>query len=490
MEQDLMRHDLLLVLPEMTLFGLACLTLLFGSFGRHGTADGICAVRAWWLSQISLAATAGLVIASFGGAVDFAFSGSHIQDFLAGMLKLLICLACMVVFLYSRDYFRKHGLVKGEYYVLGLFAALGMLIMVSAHSLLSVYLGLELLSLSMYAMVAMHRDSHTATEAAMKYFVLGAIASGMLLYGMSILYGMTGSLQLAEISQSLSWCCDSKGVPWILLGMIFVIAGIAFKLGLAPFHTWLPDVYHGAPTAVTLFISSAPKLAAFAILIRLLVDGMSPLLHDWQGVLAALAVLSMAIGNIIAIAQSSIKRMLAYSAIAHAGFILLGVIAGTPDGYAGALFYMVIYVLMNMGAFGMLILLGKQGEKEVDALDECKGLAERSPWFAFLLLCLMFSMAGIPPFAGFWAKWFVLTELVADGQIVLAVAAVCFSVIGAYYYLRVVKLMYFDSPVAAGQTVSGTRALRFALSVNGLAVLALGLMPGGLMQLCLRALGG
>lgn len=318
----------------------------------------------------------------------------------------------------------------------------------------------------------------------MKYFVLGALASGILLYGISMIYGLTGSLQLAEISAAI----DAAGADraYLVYGMIFLIIGIAFKLGAAPFHMWAPDVYQGAPTSVTLFISSAPKLAAFAMAMRVLVDGLLPLQGDWQMILLILALLSMATGNIIAIVQDNIKRMLAYSTIAHAGFLLLGLAAGTTPGFAGSLFYSVSYALMSMGAFGMIILLGRQGF-EADGLADFKGLARQSPWFAFMMLCLMFSMAGVPPFLGFWAKWFVLKELVAAGYVAVAAGAVIFSIIGAYYYLRVVKLMYFDQPDRT-PPITASRPMRLVLSLNGVAILLLGLLPNVLLNLCLLAL--
>jgi len=355
--------------------------------------------------------------------------------------------------------------------------------MVSAHSLLTVYLGLELLSLALYAMVAMQRDSQSASEAAMKYFVLGALASGMLLYGISILYGVTGTLEFNQLTQQIT---EHDGQHLLLVyGLVFIIVGIAFKLGAVPFHMWIPDVYHGAPTAVTLFIASMPKIAAFAMAIRLLVDGMQPLLVEWQQILIILSVLSMAAGNIIAIAQANLKRMLAYSTIAHIGYLLLGIVAGTHTGFAAAMFYIITYAVMSAGAFGMIIYQSRKGF-ESDNLDDFKGLADKSPWYAFIMLILMFSMAGVPPFLGFWAKWFVFLELIAVGQVWLAVLAIVFSIIGAYYYLRVVKLMYFDKPESMVASKS-TRTMRLVLSLNGLVLLIIGLAPGTLMSMCLNA---
>lgn len=476
-----MNIDLIIALPEITLFALACLVLIIDAFGKDPLH-----LWAYRLTQASLLATLGLVLYYFPESPAIAFHGGFISDAMSATLKIFICAISFVVFLYSHEYLKEHRCLKGEYFVLGLFAVLGMMIMASAYSLLSVYLGLELMSLSLYAMVALRRDSGSASEAAMKYFVLGALASGMLLYGMSMIYGLTGSLQLMTIADRIN--VDSVNKLYLVYGTIFLIIGIAFKLGAAPFHMWVPDVYQGAPTAVTLFISSAPKLAAFAMAIRLLADGLLPLIEDWRSILTALAVLSMAVGNITAIAQSNIKRMLAYSTIAHVGFLLLGFIAGTTNGFAGAMFYSISYALMSVGAFGIIILLGRYGF-EAELLNDYKGLYVRSPWFAFIMLCFMFSMAGVPPFLGFWSKWFVLKELVASGFVALAAVAVLFSIIGVYYYLRIVKLMYFDKQESM-IAIKASRQMRFVLSVNGLTILILGLAPGVLMSLCLLALAG
>lgn len=476
-----MNADLIIVIPEITLFTLACLVLIVDAFNKDPLH-----LLTYWITQATLLVTLALVLYYYPDNALIAFHGSFISDSMSTVLKAFMCGITFVVFLYSHEYLKEHKFLKGEYFVLGLFAVLGMMIMASAYSLLSVYLGLELLSLSLYAMVAMQRDSKTASEAAMKYFVLGALASGMLLYGISIIYGLTGYLQLANIADMIN--VDSANRHYLVYGMIFIIIGIAFKLGAAPFHMWLPDVYHGAPTSVTLFISTAPKIAAFAMAMRILVDGLLPLLADWQSILMILAVLSMATGNIIAIAQTNIKRMLAYSTIAHVGFLLLGLIAGTASGFAGSMFYIISYALMSMGAFGMIILLGRYGF-EADMLDDFKGLSERSPWFAFVMLCFMFSMAGAPPFLGFWSKWFVLKELVASGFAELAVIAVMFSIIGAYYYLRIIKLMYFDKPDSM-TAIKASKQMRMVLSVNGLLILLLGIAPNMLMSLCLVALSG
>ncbi|MEQ8290421.1 MAG: NADH-quinone oxidoreductase subunit NuoN [Gammaproteobacteria bacterium] len=476
-----MSAELALAIPEITLLLLACLVLIVDAFSNDPDHK-----LSYWLTQASLLLTLSLVLSVNPPVTQVIFDNSFISDSMSTILKAFICGITFVVFLYSFEYLKENKLVKGEYFVLGLFAVLGMMIMASAYSLLSVYLGLELLSLSLYAMVAMNRESPAASEAAMKYFVLGALASGMLLYGISMIYGLTGTIQLSAIADAIA--SDSINKSFLVFGMIFMIIGIAFKLGAAPFHMWVPDVYQGAPTSVTLFISTAPKLAAFAMAMRILVDGLYPLVEDWQAILTILAVLSMAVGNIIAISQSNIKRMLAYSTIAHVGYLFLGLIAGTQAGFAGAMFYIISYAMMSMGAFGMIILLGRFNF-EAENLEDFKGLSERSPWFAFIMMCLMFSMAGIPPFLGFWSKWFVLKELVASGFVALAAVAVVFSIIGAYYYLRIIKLMYFDKPESM-TAIKASKQMRVVLTANGLLILLLGLLPDSLMQICIAALTG
>ena len=476
--------EILFVLPELALLGLACLTLLCDVFSHNPNRQ-----LTYWLAQVSLLVVAGLALYLYPAGTVAVFHQHYLLDPLSVALKVTVCVGSLLVFAYSYHYFRQRELLQGEYFVLGLFAVLGILVMISAHSLLTVYLGLELMSLALYAMVAVNRESGTAAEAAMKYFVLGALASGLLLYGISIVYGVSGTLVLPELAAYLE--AESDNRIMFLFGLVFIIVGIAFKLGAAPFHSWVPDVYEGSPTAVTLFLATAPKVAAFAMAIRLLVDGMLPLHLDWQGMLIILALLSMAVGNIVAIVQTNIKRMLAYSAIAHAGFLILGILPGLyPEqgaSYAGALFYVIAYVIMSLGAFGFIVLIGRK-DYEADRLDDFKGLADASPWFALVMLLFMFSLAGVPPFLGFWAKWYVLKEVVASGYIWLAVLAVLFSVIGAYYYLRIIKLMYFDQAEIA-PTLSAATGLRVLVSVNGLAVLALGFAPGGLMEICNRVVG-
>ncbi len=478
---ELMMPDFVLAVPEMFLLGMTCLILMVDVYVPERYRP-----LTYHLSQATLVVTMVLSIALFPRLPSVTFYGTFVSDGMSVVLKVFILLVTYFVFFYSRAYLQERNLFKGEYFVLGLFAVLGMMVLVSAHSLLTVYLGLELLSLCLYSLVALNRDSITASEAAMKYFVLGALASGMLLYGMSLIYGATSTLNLDEIS---SFIAVYQGENMILtLGLVFVLVGIAFKLGAVPFHMWVPDVYEGAPTSVTLFIASAPKIAAFGMLMRLLVDGLPGLQEDWSGMLTILAILSMGIGNVVAIAQTNLKRMLAYSTIAHVGFLFLGIIAGTASGYAASMFYIITYAFMSMGAFGMIVWLGQAGY-EADRLEDFKGLNERNPWFAFLMMVLMLSMAGAPPFVGFWAKWSVLREVIASGSTWIAVVAVAFAVIGLFYYLRVVRLMYFEK--AEDQTpVASTSEMRVMVSTNALAILALGVYPGGLLALCAAALSG
>jgi len=396
----------------------------------------------------------------------------------------MIYLSTSLMLIYTRTYITLRGMFRGEFYALVLFAVAGMMIMVSGQHFLTLYMGLELLSLCLYALVAMDRDNARAAEAAMKYFVLGALASGMLLYGMSMLYGATGSLNISEVASSLLNGVQNR--PVLVLGLVFIVAGLAFKLGAVPFQMWVPDVYEGSPTAVTLFIGSVTKLAAFALVIRLLVQGLFVLAIDWQGMLIIMAVLSIVIGNITAIAQTSLKRMLAYSTISHVGFLLYGIMSAGINGFASAMFYIVSYVLMTLAGFGIILLLSRKGF-EADQLNDLKGLNQRSPWYAFLMLITMFSMAGVPPTLGFYAKFAVLQAALQAGMIWLVVFAVLMAVIGAFYYLRIVKLMYFDEPKDKA-AIKSTPEMRWALSLNALALLGLGLMPQSLMNLCAYAI--
>ncbi|MEE2982466.1 MAG: NADH-quinone oxidoreductase subunit NuoN [Pseudomonadota bacterium] len=471
--------EILTVLPEMTLTGFACLVLLVDVFRGARSA-----AVTFWAAVISVLVVLVEIALWFPEHTMNAFSGTFRLDAMSAVLKAFLMVIVLLAFFYAREYFSRRERPMTEFYILGLFATIGMMVLISAHSLLTVYLGLELMSLSLYAMVAMDRDSIPASEAAMKYFVLGALASGMLLYGMSMLYGVAETLDLGVLSERTVAAEDRL---MFTFGLVFVLIGIAFKLGVAPFHMWVPDVYQGAPTPVTLFIGSATKLAAFAMAIRLLADGLGSLADDWRLMLILLAVTSIALGNIVAIVQTNLKRMLAYSTIAHMGFLLLGILAANSIGYAASMFYVIVYALMSMGAFGCIILLAS-ATNESDQLQDFAGLARRSPWLAFLMMVLMFSLAGVPPFAGFWAKWFVLKEVISAGYAWLAAVAVFFSIIGAYYYLRVVKLMYFDEPDAEVDAIHATEDVRLIFSVNGITILLLGLLPGTLMSVCVSAM--
>ena len=432
------------------------------------------------LVQLTLLGCSLITVSTHQDGIAHLFNHMFVDDLMSDVLKLLTYLSVSMMLVYSRSYLMARGLFTGEFLALALFATLGMMVMISASNFVTLYLGLELLSLSLYAMVALQRDSAVATESAMKYFILGAMASGFLLYGMSMLYGATGSLDVNRIAQVILHGAANKQL--LVFGLAFIVAGLAFKLGAVPFHMWVPDVYHGAPTAMTMFIGSAPKLAAFAFVMRLLVEALQPLMIDWSGMLMILAVLSMAVGNITAIAQTNLKRMLAYSSIAHMGFLLVGVLSGTVEGYGSSMFYAIVYVLMSLGGFGMIMLLSREGF-EADTLNDFKGLSQRSPWLAFMMLLLMFSMAGVPPTVGFYAKLSVLNSAVTTGHIPLVVMAVMFSLIGAFYYLRIVKLMYFDAP-ESHEKIYIQPDSSLLISINGVAVLALGIMPNTLMSVC------
>ncbi|MCW5575683.1 MAG: NADH-quinone oxidoreductase subunit NuoN [Burkholderiales bacterium] len=466
--------------PELFLLVMACAILIADLFISDDNR-----IVTYGLTQMTLAGCALLTFFTGNAEPVYTFSGMFVDDLMADALKLLTCLAVITILVYARAYTAARGMFRGEFFALALFATLGMMVMISANHLLTLYLGLELLSLSLYAMVALQRDSVQATEAAMKYFVLGALASGMLLYGMSMLYGATGTLEITQLAQLSVEGVRAQAV--LVFGLVFIVAGLGFKLGAVPFHMWVPDVYQGAPTAVTLFIGSAPKFAAFAIVMRLLAQalGAEALVDEWRQMLLIMAVLSLAIGNLTAIMQTNLKRMLAYSTISHMGFLLLGVLSGTIDGYGAGMFYVVVYVLMTLGAFGVILLLTRGGF-EAEELDDYRGLNRRSPWYAFLMLLLMFSMAGIPPTVGFYAKLSVLQAVVQIGLWWVAVIAVMFSLIGAFYYLRIVKLMYFDEPRDTAPVRAGGD-VRVLLSVNGLAMIVLGIAPQPLMVLCIEA---
>ncbi|MCL2524901.1 MAG: NADH-quinone oxidoreductase subunit NuoN [Betaproteobacteria bacterium] len=489
--------NLLPAAPEIFLALMASAILLIDLFVKDSRRTVTFA-----LSVLALLGCAAIQLWVAVPDVTYTFSHMFVADLMSVLLKLLVYLTVIVVLFYSRAYVIDRGeMNKGEYYVLTLFATLGMMVMISANHFVTVYIGIELLSLSLYAMVAMNRDSLAASEAAIKYFVLGALASGLLLYGMSMIYGATGSLEITAVARQVHGANVNGNL--LVFGLIFLVAGLAFKLGVVPFHMWIPDVYHGAPTSVTLLIGSAPKLAAFAVVIRLLVSGLLAAANEWQDMLIIMAVLSMAIGNLAAIAQTNIKRMLAYSAISHMGFMLLGIVTGVVavvgadgtvggdisnalDAYSSAMFYVIAYVLMSLGTFGMILMMARAGF-EADTLDDFKGLNQRSPWFAAIMMMLMFSMAGVPFFIGFFAKFAVLMAVIAAGYTWLAIVAVLFSLIGAFYYLRVVKLMYFDAPTDETPIRAGLD-MRLLISANGVAVALFGMFPQSIMALCAAAL--
>lgn len=471
--------DLISALPEIFVLGMAMFILLLDLFLKPSNR-----VLIYVFSQLTLAGAVAITILTHTPAVSYAFTGMFVDDPMSDVLKVMIYIGTAIMFVYTRQYLTLRGMFRGEYYALVLFAMVGMMIMVSGQNFLTLYMGLELLSLCLYALVALDRDNPRATEAAMKYFVLGALASGMLLYGMSMMYGATGSLDIIEVGNSLT-----QGAPtysMLILGLVFIVAGLAFKLGAVPFQMWVPDVYHGAPTAMTMLIGSVPKLAAFAMVIRLLVQGLYVLAVDWQGMLVIMAVLSIIIGNVTAIAQTNLKRMLAYSTISHIGFLLFGIMSASLNGFASSMFYVSAYVLMTLAGFGMILLLSRQGF-EAENLDDLKGLNQRSPWNAFLMMIVMFSMAGVPPTLGFYAKFTVLQAALEAGFVGVVIFAVLMAAVGAFYYLRVVKLMYFDEPEDKSPIVA-PNGMRVMLSVNALALLALGLMPQILMGISAYAI--
>jgi NADH-quinone oxidoreductase subunit N len=448
------------------------------------------------LTQLSLAIVAAMNLWYFdNGFTIYAMQRMVVADPMGHLLGFFAAIATMVTLAYARPYAGTRDMLKGELFTLSLFSLMGIMVMLSANNFLVIYLGLELMSLSLYALTAMRRDHLNATEAAMKYFVLGALASGFLLYGLSMMYGATGSLEIGEVFRAIGTGQINKSV--LIFGLVFIVAGLGFKLGTVPFHMWVPDVYQGAPTAITLLIGAAPEFAAFAITIRLLVEGLLGLAVDWQQMLIVLSVGSLALGNLAAIAQTNLKRMLAYSTIGQMGFMLLGLCSGVVNGntlsaanaYSSSMFYIVTYVLTTLGTFGVIMLLSRQGF-ESEQIQDFKGLAKRSPWYAGVMAIFMFSLAGLPPTVGFYAKLAVLQSLVSTNVpalIWLAVVAVLLSLVGAFYYIRLVKVMYFDEPSDTAPIVA-TGDVRALLSLNGAAVLLLGLLPGGLMTLCAQAI--
>ncbi len=473
--------NLSIATPELFMLALACTVLVVDVYLKDSSRN-----ITYGLSQLGLIISLILIVqqgVSDSGAREIAFNGLFVSDFMSIILKFAVVLLVAVVFVYSRRYLRDRKIFKGEFYVLGLFGLLGMMVMISANHFLSLYLGLELLSLSVYALVAFDRENPNASEAAMKYFVLGAIASGMLLYGISMVYGMTGTLNIMEVADAVDKMPGNNVV--LIFGLVFMVIGLAFKLGAVPFHMWIPDVYHGSPTVVTSYIATAPKIAGFAMIIRILAESMGSMQADWQGMFVILSVLSMALGNVVAMAQTNLKRLFAYSTISHVGFIMLGLLAGTQEGYSSAMFYTLTYALMALGGFGVIILLSRQGF-EAENITDLKGLNQRSPWFAFIMLIVIFSMAGVPPTVGFWAKLAVLKAVISIDMLWLALVAVFFSIVGIFYYLRVIKTMYFDEAEDKNSIVC-QRDMQITLSANGLAILLLGFYPAALMTLCVAA---
>lgn len=483
--------SLIAVVPEIILLVMGCAIALFDLSVKSRTRTAT-----YLLTMLTLAVVAALQANyAVAGQTIYGFGNMVVSDVMGSWLKCFATLAVMVTLVYGRPYAADRDMLRGgELFVLSIFSLLGMFVMISGNNFLVIYMGIELLTLSSYALVALRRDHGVSIEAAMKYFVLGALASGFLLYGMSMLYGATGSLDLQEVSKAISSGQIKHQV--LVFGLVFLVSGLAFKLGVVPFHMWIPDVYQGAPTTVTLLIGGAPKLAAFAVTIRLLVEGMFPLAFDWQQMLMLLAVASLAIGNLAAIAQTNIKRMLAYSTISHMGFVLIGMMSGVVNGhaeaagnaYSSSMFYVVSYVLTTLASFGVILLLARSGF-ESEEISDFAGLNQRSPYYAGIMAMCLFSLAGIPPMIGFYGKLAVLQALVASGgamHLWLAVFAVLMSLIGAFYYLRVVKVMYFDAPITAVE-VSAPFDIRAVLSLNGALLLVLGLLPGGLMALCANA---
>ncbi|MFQ6333013.1 NADH-quinone oxidoreductase subunit NuoN [Methylophilus sp. 3sh_L] len=471
---DNMQFDLLALLPELVVLGMAMFILLLDLFILPQNRFMI-----YGLSQFTLFAAAFFTFKTHTPAVGFAFSHMFIDDTLSDVIKMMMYLGTSLILVYTRKYLQERNLYRGEFYAMVLFGLLGMMIMVSGHNLLTIYMGLELLSLCLYSLVAFDRDNPKASESAMKYFVLGALASGMLLYGMSMLYGMTGSLDVSDIANSIT---QQPKSPVLIMGLVFLVAGIAFKFGAVPFQMWVPDVYQGSPTPMTLLIGSVPKLAAYAMTVRLLVQGLHPLAMDWQDMLVLMAVLSIIIGNFSAIVQTNLKRMLAYSTISHVGFILFGMMSANANGFASSFFYISAYVLMSIAGFGIILLLSRQGF-EAEEINDLKGLNQRHPWFAFLMLIIMFSMAGIPPTIGFYAKFTVLQAAWQAGFTWQVVFAVLMATIGAFYYLNIVRKMYFDAP-EDHTPLSAPMDMRFILSVHSLALLGLGLFPEILLGVC------
>jgi NADH-quinone oxidoreductase subunit N len=475
---------MLLAAPELWVLTMACVILIVDLFLRE-ERRGIIQLLALGTLVFAAIITLRADYMAEGLPSVTAFSGTFIRDPMGDVLKLFSFIVLALVYIYAKHHLRQFRMFRADFYTLSLFALLGIMLLISANSLVTVYLGLELISLSSYALVAFDRDSPRGSEAAMKYFVLGSMASGMLLYGMSMIYGATGTLDLQLIADSIGG--NGGDNTLLVFGLVFLVVGLAFKLGVVPFHMWIPDVYEGAPVATTLFISSVPKMAAFAMAIRLLQTGLGSLQDDWSQMLAVLAVLSIVLGNLAAIAQTNIKRMLAYSTISHMGFVLLGLLPGTPEGFGAGMFYVIVYSLMSAAAFGMVIMLSARGV-EAEKLDDFKGLNQRDSWYAAIMAMVMFSMAGVPVFVGFFAKWLVIKAALDAGLLWLAIVAVVFSVVGAFYYIRVVKLMYFDEPVTEA-VIDVPVDFRAAISLNGIMMLGLGIFSSSLIAICMASFG-
>jgi NADH-quinone oxidoreductase subunit N len=484
------------VSAEIFLTVASCAILLIDMFQKEGKRT-----LTYILSLLTLVGCAVITYGDFAaGTTTYTFYNMFVSDPMANLLKLFTYLAVGITLVYSRQYAGERGMMSGnmggEFYVLALFTTLGQMIMISGNNMLPIYLGLELMSLSLYALVAMRRDHAISTEASMKYFILGSLASGFMLYGISMIYGATGSLDLTTIYKLVS--ANAANHTILVFGLVFVVAGMAFKLGAVPFHMWVPDVYQGSPTAVTLLLGAAPKLASFAMMLRILAEGLLPMAFDWQQMLLALAVLSLVLGNLTAIAQTNLKRMLAYSTIAQLGFVLLGMMAGvsgprdaasaanTAVAYSASMYYVITYVLTTLGSFGLIMMLARSGF-EAEEISDFKGLARRSPWYAIVMTVLMFSLAGVPPMMGFMAKWAVLDAVMNTGQVWLAIVAVMASLVGAFYYLRVVKTIWFDDAVDVSPIVA-PMDMRVVLSLNGIMVVLLGVVPGSLLTGCLNAM--
>ena len=472
-------QSLLIALPEIFLLSAIVVVLLIDLFLTKAFKQ-----VTYYLTQLSLLITGILSFNLIGHPETTIFTDSFVLDKLASVFKTFMMGASMVAMVYSRHYLKQHSLFSGEYFILVLLSVLGMMVMVSGYSLLTLYLGLEILSLSLYTLIAIARERSGAIEAALKYFILGAIASGLLLYGMSMIYGISGSLNISDIANFASAAnLGSREALIINFGLVFLVIGIAFKLGAVPFHMWVPDVYQGAPTAVTMFISTVPKIAAIAMLVRLLIDGLGAMYAYWSDLFMILALLSIALGSVVALLQTNIKRMLAYSTISHVGFIMLGFVTGVVSGYGAAAFYVLVYVLMSLAAFGIIILLNKKGF-EAEQISDYQGLSKHSPWFALMMLVVMLSMAGVPPFIGFYSKFFILQQVIEAGLLTVAIIAVVFAVISAYYYLQIIKSMYFNDSDKQ-MTINAPMDFKLILSINAVLILAVGLFPNFWLQLAL-----